>query len=192
MSDEERVLDKEHEWDFIVAGWPQEVQEVDKELLALEQSLEDMLEVAIQQTVSRCKRYAQDGGYPFTTFQLNRSLIFFNRAVEELSIRDVPQEERTEFRDNLTERFLAFLDEVIERMRTEEQIDRMKSGIDNDRFPGDIIGMALINQSLRLLAKVLAPMVEMKRHDYMSKNRGVLIELLNKHASQLNLGKEIC
>lgn len=68
MSDEERVLDKEHEWDFIVAGWPQEVQEVDKELLALEQSLEDMLEVAIQQTVSRCKRYAQDGGYPFTTF----------------------------------------------------------------------------------------------------------------------------
>ena len=192
MSDEERVLDKEHEWDFIVAGWPQEVQEVDKELLALEQSLEDMLEVAIQQTVSRCKRYAQDAGYPFTTFQLNRSLIFFNRAVEELSIRDVPQEERTEFRDNLTERFLAFLDEVIERMRTEEQIDRMKSGIDNDRFPGDIIGMALINQSLRLLAKVLAPMVEMKRHDYMSKNRGVLIELLNKHASQLNLGKEIC
>ena len=192
MSDEERVLDKEHEWDFIVAGWPQEVQEVDKELLVLEQSLEDMLEVAIQQTVSRCKRYAQDAGYPFTTFQLNRSLIFFNRAVEELSIRDVPQEERTEFRDNLTERFLAFLDEVIERMRTEEQIDRMKSGIDNDRFPGDIIGMALINQSLRLLAKVLAPMVEMKRHDYMSKNRGVLIELLNKHASQLNLGKEIC
>lgn len=192
MSDEERVLDKEHEWDFIVAGWPQEVQEADKELLALEQSLEDMLEVAIQQTVSRCKRYAQDAGYPFTTFQLNRSLIFFNRAVEELSIRDVPQEERTEFRDNLTERFLAFLDEVIERMRTEEQIDRMKSGIDNDRFPGDIIGMALINQSLRLLAKVLAPMVEMKRHDYMSKNRGVLIELLNKHASQLNLGKEIC
>ena len=192
MSDEERVLDKEHEWDFIVAGWPQEVQEVDKELLALEQSLEDMLEVAIQQTVSRCKRYAQDAGYPFTTFQLNRSLIFFNRAVEELSIRDVPQEERTEFRDNLTERFLAFLDEVIEHMRTEEQIDRMKSGIDNDRFPGDIIGMALINQSLRLLAKVLAPMVEMKRHDYMSKNRGVLIELLNKHASQLNLGKEIC
>lgn len=192
MSDEERVLDKEHEWDFIVAGWPQEVQEADKELLALEQSLEDMLEVAIQQTVSRCKRYAQDAGYPFTTFQLNRSLIFFNRAVEELSIRDVPQEERTEFRDNLTERFLAFLDEVIERMRTKEQIDRMKSGIDNDRFPGDIIGMALINQSLRLLAKVLAPMVEMKRHDYMSKNRGVLIELLNKHASQLNLGKEIC
>ena len=192
MSDEERVLDKEHEWDFSVAGWPQEVQEVDKELLALEQSLEDMLEVAIQQIVSRCKRYAQDAGYPFTTFQLNRSLIFFNRAVEELSIRDVPQEERTEFRDNLTERFLAFLDEVIERMRTEEQIDRMKSGIDNDRFPGDIIGMALINQSLRLLAKVLAPMVEMKRHDYMSKNRGVLIELLNKHASQLNLGKEIC
>ena len=55
MSDEERVLDKEHEWDFIVAGWPQEVQEADKELLALEQSLEDMLEVAIQQTVSRCK-----------------------------------------------------------------------------------------------------------------------------------------
>ncbi|MDD6598496.1 hypothetical protein [Anaerovibrio sp.] len=192
MSDEERVLDKEHEWDFIVAGWPREVQEIDGELLALEQSLEDMLEVAIQQTVSRCKRYAQDAGYPFTTFQLNRSLIFFNRAVEELSIRDVPQEERTEFRDNLTERFLAFLDEVIERMRTEEQIDRMKSGIDNDRFPGDIIGMALINQSLRLLAKVLAPMVEMKRHDYMSKNRGVLIELLNKHASQLNLGKEIC
>ena len=192
MSDEERVLDKEHEWDFIVAGWPREVQEIDGELLALEQSLEDMLEVAIQQTVSRCKRYAQDGGYPFTTFQLNKSLIFFNRAVEELSIRDVPQEERTEFRDQLTERFLAFLDEVIERMRTEEQIDRMKSGIDNDRFPGDIIGMALINQSLRLLAKVLAPMVEMKRHDYMSKNRGVLIELLNKHASQLNLGKEIC
>ena len=192
MSDEERVLDKEHEWDFIVAGWPREVQEVDGELLALEESLEDMLEVAIQQTVSRCKRYAQDGGYPFTTFQLNRSLIFFNRAVEELSIRDVPQEERTEFRDNLTERFLAFLDEVIDHMRTEEQIDRMKSGIDNDRFPGDIIGMALINQSLRLLAKVLAPMVEMKRHDYMSKNRGVLIELLNKHASQLNLGKEIC
>ena len=192
MSDEERVLDKEHEWDFIVAGWPQEVQEADKELLVLEQSLEDMLEVAIQQTVSRCKRYAQDAGYPFTTFQLNRSLIFFNRAVEELSIRDVPQEERTEFRDNLTERFLAFLDEVIEHMRTEEQIDRMKSGIDNDRCPGDIIGMALINQSLRLLAKVLAPMVEMKRHDYMSKNRGVLIELLNKHASQLNLGKEIC
>ena len=192
MSDEERVLDKEHEWDFIVAGWPKEVQEADGELLALEQSLEDMLEVAIQQTVSRCKRYAQDAGYPFTTFQLNRSLIFFNRAVEELSIRDVPQEERTEFRDNLTERFLAFLDEVIEHMRTEEQIDRMKSGIDNDRFPGDIIGMALINQSLRLLAKVLAPMVEMKRHDYMSKNRGVLIELLNKHASQLNLGKEIC
>ena len=192
MSDEERVLDKEHEWDFIVAGWPREVQEIDGELLALEQSLEDMLEVAIQQTVSRCKRYAQDAGYPFTTFQLNRILIFFNRAVEELSIRDVPQEERTEFRDNLTERFLAFLDEVIEHMRTEEQIDRMKSGIDNDRFPGDIIGMALINQSLRLLAKVLAPMVEMKRHDYMSKNRGVLIELLNKHASQLNLGKEIC
>lgn len=192
MSDEERVLDKEHEWDFIVAGWPREVQEIDGELLALEQSLEDMLEVAIQQTVSRCKRYAQDAGYPFTTFQLNRSLIFFNRAVEELSIRDVPQEERTEFRDNLTERFLAFLDEVIEHMRTKEQIDRMKSGIDNDRFPGDIIGMALINQSLRLLAKVLAPMVEMKRHDYMSKNRGVLIELLNKHASQLNLGKEIC
>ena len=192
MSDEERVLDKEHEWDFIVAGWPREVQEIDGELLALEQSLEDMLEVAIQQTVSRCKRYAQDAGYPFTTFQLNRSLIFFNRAVEELSIRDVPQEERTEFRDNLTERFLAFLDEVIEHMRTEEQIDRMKSGIDNDRFPGDIIGMALINQSLRLLAKVLAPMVEMKRHDYMSKNRGVLIELLNKHASQLNLRKEIC
>ena len=192
MSDEERVLDKDHEWDFIVAGWPQEVQEADKELLALEQSLEDMLEVAIQQTVSRCKRYAQDGGYPFTTFQLNKSLIFFNRAVEELSIRDVPQEERTEFRDQLTERFLAFLDEVIDHMRTEEQIDRMKSGIDNDRFPGDIIGMALINQSLRLLAKVLAPMVEMKRHDYMSKNRGVLIELLNKHASQLNLGKEIC
>ena len=175
-----------------VAGWSREVQEIDGELLALEQSLEDMLEVAIQQTVSRCKRYAQDAGYPFTTFQLNRSLIFFNRAVEELSIRDVPQEERTEFRDNLTERFRAFLDEVIEHMRTEEQIDRMKSGIDNDRFPGDIIGMALINQSLRLLAKVLAPMVEMKRHDYMSKNRGVLIELLNKHASQLNLGKEIC
>ena len=192
MSDEERVLDKEHEWDFIVAGWPREVQEVDGELLALEESLEDMLEAAIQQTVSRCKRYAQDGGYPFTTFQLNKSLIFFNRAVEELSIRDVPQEERTEFRDQLTERFLAFLDEVIDHMRTEEQIDRMKSGIDNDRFPGDIIGMALINQSLRLLAKVLAPMVEMKRHDYMSKNRGVLIELLNKHASQLNLGKEIC
>ena len=135
MSDEERVLDKEHEWDFIVAGWPQEVQEVDKELLVLEQSLEDMLEVAIQQTVSRCKRYAQDGGYPFTTFQLNKSLIFFNRAVEELSIRDVPQEERTEFRDQLTERFLAFLDEVIGRMRTDEQIARMKSGIDNDRFP---------------------------------------------------------
>ena len=191
MSDEERVLDKEHEWDFIVAGWPREVQEIDGELLALEQSLEDMLAVAIQQTVSPCKRYAPDAGHPPTTFQLNRSLIFFNRAVEELSIRDVPKEERTEFRDNLTERFLAFLDEVIERMRTEEQIDRMKSGIDNDRFPGDIIGMALINQSLRLLAKVLAPMVEMKRHDYMSKNRGVLMEIMNKHTSHVNLATEI-
>ena len=192
MSDEERVLDKEHEWDFIVAGWPQEVQEVDKELLALEQSLEDMLEVAIQQTVSRCKRYAQDNGYPFTTFQLNKSLIFFNRAVEELSIQDVPPEERTEFRDGLTERFMAFLDEVFKTMRTDEQLAKLKSGIDNDRFPGDVIGMALINQSLRLLAKVLGPAVKMKRHDYMARNRGVLMELLNKHASQLNLGKEIC
>lgn len=185
-------MDKEHEWDFIVAGWPKEVQEADGELLALEHSLEDMLEVAIQQTVSRCKRYAQDNGYPFTTFQLNKSLIFFNRAVEEMSIRDVPPEERTEFRDKLTERFLAYLDEVISSMRTDEQIARMKQGIDNDRFPGDIIGMALINQSLRLLAKVLGPMADMKRHDYMAKNRGVLLELLNKHASQLDLGKEIC
>lgn len=192
MSDEERVLDKEHEWDFIVAGWPQEVQDADAALLNLEHSLEDMLEVAIQQTVSRCKRYAQDNGYPFTTFQLNKSLIFFNRAVEELSIQDVPPEERTEFRDGLTERFMAFLDEVFKTMRTDEQLAKLKSGIDNDRFPGDVIGMALINQSLRLLAKVLGPAVKMKRHDYMAKNRGVLMELLNKHASQLNLGKEIC
>lgn len=192
MSDEERVLGKEHEWDFIVAGWPQEVQDADAALLNLEHSLEDMLEVAIQQTVSRCKRYAQDNGYPFTTFQLNKSLIFFNRAVEELSIQDVPPEERTEFRDGLTERFMAFLDEVFKTMRTDEQLAKLKSGIDNDRFPGDVIGMALINQSLRLLAKVLGPAVKMKRHDYMAKNRGVLMELLNKHASQLNLGKEIC
>lgn len=192
MSDEERVLDKEHEWDFIVAGWPQEVQDADAALLNLEHSLEDMLEVAIQQTVSRCKRYTQDSGYPFTTFQLNKSLIFFNRAVEELSIQDVPPEERTEFRDGLTERFLEFLDEMFKKMRTDEQRDRLRSGFDNERFPGDVIGMALINQSLRLLAKVLAPAVEMKRHDYMAKNRGVLLELLNKHASQLNLGKEIC
>lgn len=192
MSDEERVLDKEHEWDFIVAGWPQEVQDADAALLNLEHSLEDMLEVAIQQTVSRCKRYAQDNGYPFTTFQLNKSLIFFNRAVEELSIQDVPPEERTEFRDGLTERFMAFLDEVFKTMRTDEQLAKLKSGIDNDRFPGDVIGMALINQSLRLLAKVLGPAVKMKRHDYMARNRGVLMELLNKHASQLNLGKEIC
>ncbi len=192
MSDEERVLDKEHEWDFIVASWPQEVQDADVALLNLEHSLEDMLEVAIQQTVSRCKRYAQDNGYPFTTFQLNKSLIFFNRAVEELSIQDVPPEERTEFRDGLTERFLAFLDEVFKKMRTDEQLAKLKTGIDNDRFPGDVIGMALINQSLRLLAKVLGPTVKMKRHDYMARNRGVLMELLNKHASQLNLGKEIC
>lgn len=192
MSDEERVLDKEHEWDFIVAGWPQEVQDADAALLNLEHSLEDMLEVAIQQTVSRCKRYAQDNGYPFTTFQLNKSLIFFNRAVEELSIQDVPPEERTEFRDGLTERFMAFLDEVFKTMRTDDQLAKLKSGIDNERFPGDVIGMALINQSLRLLAKVLGPAVKMKRHDYMARNRGVLMELLNKHASQLNLGKEIC
>ena len=192
MSDKERVLDKEHEWDFIVASWPQEVQDADAVLLNLEHSLEDMLEVAIQQTVSRCKRYAQDNGYPFTTFQLNKSLIFFNRAVEELSIQDVPPEERTEFRDGLTERFMAFLDEVFKTMRTDEQLAKLKSGIDNDRFPGDVIGMALINQSLRLLAKVLGPAVKMKRHDYMARNRGVLMELLNKHASQLNLGKEIC
>lgn len=192
MSDEERVLDKEHEWDFIVAGWPEEVQSVDKKLLELEKSLDDMLEVAIQQTVARCRRFTQEHGYPFTTFQLNKSLILFNRAVEELSIAEVKAEDRTEFRAGLTERFIRFLDEVIHHIRTEEQIAHMKADRDLDRFPGDIIGMALIKQSTRLLAKVLAPAVDMKRLDYAAQNNGVLMELINKHASQLNLGKEIC
>lgn len=192
MSDEERVLDKKHEWEFIVAGWPQEVQDADAALLRMEHSLEDMLEVAIQQTVSRCKRYAQDRGYPFTTFQLNRSLIFFNRAVEELAIQEAAPEERTAFRDGLTERFLQCLDEVFSRMRTDEQLARLKAGDVDGRFPGDVIGMALIDQSLRLLAGVLAPAARLRRHEYMAGNRDVLMELLNKHASQLNLGREIC
>lgn len=192
MSDQERVLDKGQEWDFIVAGWPQEIQDADAALLRMEHSLEDMLEVAIQQTVSRCKRYAQDRGYHFTTFQLNKSLIFFNRAVEELSIQEVPPEERTGFREKLTEKFLKYLDEAFEQLRTAEHRERLKAGWENERFPGDVIGIALIKQSLRLLARVLSPVVKQRGHEYLAGNRDVLLELLNKHASQLNLGKEIC
>ena len=54
MSEEESVLDKRQEWDFIVAGWPSEVRKADLLLTEMEKELDDMLEVAIQQTVSRC------------------------------------------------------------------------------------------------------------------------------------------
>lgn len=192
MSENERVLDKQHEWDFIVAGWPQEIIDVDRELTVLEHDLDDMLEVAIQQTISRCKRYAREHDYPFNTFQLNKSLIFLNKAVEELAIQDVEVEKRSDFRESLTERFLAYLDEIFHMMRSDEQRENLREGIEYDRFPGDIIGLALIYQSLRLLAKHLGAVVNMKRHDYMAMNRGILMELVNKHASQLNLGREIC
>ena len=192
MSDEERVLDESQEWDFIVAGWPQEIKDVDEILTRLEHELDDMLEVAIQQAIGRCKRYAIEHEYSFDTFQLNKSLIFFNRAVEELAMRDVEPEQKTDFREGLTEKFLDFLDEMFHTMRSDEQRQRLHQGLEHDRFPGDIIGMALIYQSMRLLARHIAPLVKMKRHDYMAQNRGVLMELVNKHASQLNLGREIC
>lgn len=185
-------LDKTHEWDFIVAGWPLEVREADKDLSDLEAELEDMLEVSIQQTVSRCKRYSREHGYHFTTFQLNKSLIFFNRTVEELTMQDASQEDKAELREAMTEKFLQFLDEIFHTMRTSAQRQRMRDDADRERFPGDIIGQALIRQSLRLLAKHVAPAVNMKRHDYLAKNNGVLLELLNKHATRLDLGKEVC
>ena len=112
MSEEESVLDKRQEWDFIVAGWPSEVRKADLLLTEMEKELDDMLEVAIQQTVSRCKRYSQEHDYPFTTFPLNKSLIFFNRAVEELAVQDVPAGEKGDFRTALTERFLKYLDDM--------------------------------------------------------------------------------
>ena len=173
MSEEESVLDKRQEWDFIVAGWPSEVRKADLLLTEMEKELDDMLEVAIQQTVSRCKRYSQEHDYPFTTFPLNKSLIFFNRAA-------------------LTERFLKYLDEMFNTMRSDDQRLRLKQVTEPDRFPGDIIGMALIHQSVRYLSKYLAAQKEMKRLDYLAANRGTIIELLNKHVTLLDLGKEIC
>lgn len=192
MSEEESVLDKRQEWDFIVAGWPSEVRKADLLLTEMEKELDDMLEVAIQQTVSRCKRYSQEHDYPFTTFPLNKSLIFFNRAVEELAVRDVPVEEKGDFRTVLTERFLKYLDEMFNTMRSDDQRLRLKQVTEPDRFPGDIIGMALIHQSVRYLSKYLAAQKEMKRLDYLAANRGTIIELLNKHVTLLDLGKEIC
>lgn len=192
MSEEERVSDKRQEWDFIVAGWPTEVKEADLVLTEMEKELDDMLEVAIQQTVSRCKRYTQEHEYPFTAYPLNKSLIFFNRAVEELVVREIPAEERGDFRTALTERFLRYLDEMFNTMRTDEQRLKLKKVTDPDRFPADIIGMALIHQSVRYLSKYLASKKEMKRLDYLAANRGTIIELLNKHVTLLDLGKEIC
>ena len=192
MSEKERVVDKRQEWDFIVAGWPSEVRKTDILLTDIEKELDDMLEVAIQQTISRCKRYSQEHDYPFSTFQLNKSLIFFNRAVEELSVREIPLEDRGDYRTELTERFLRYLDEMFNTMRTDAQRQKLKQVTDPDRFPGDIIGMALIHQSVRLLSKYLATQKEMKRLDYLAANRGTIIELLNKHVTLLDLGKEIC
>lgn len=192
MSEQERVVDKRQEWDFIVAGWPSEVRKTDMLLTDIEKELDDMLEVAIQQTISRCKRYSQEHDYPFSTFQLNKSLIFFNRAVEELSVRQIPSEERGDYRTELTEKFLKYLDEMFNSMRTDAQRQKLKQVTEPDRFPGDIIGMALIHQSVRLLSKYLAAQKEMKRLDYLAANRGTIIELLNKHVTLLDLGKEIC
>lgn len=38
MSEEESVLDKRQEWDFIVAGWPSEVRKADLLLTEMEKS----------------------------------------------------------------------------------------------------------------------------------------------------------
>lgn len=192
MAEEEQAVDKQQEWDFIVAGWPDEIRAADEQLNSLEKELDDMLEVAIQQTISRCKRYSQEHGYHFTTFQLNKGLIFFNRAVEEMAVRDVMPEEKSEYRNATTEKFLVYLDEMFSTMRTEQQREKLKADMENDRFPGDIIGMALIHQSIRLLSKHIAKQLDVKRLDYLAQNRGTLIELLNKHVTLLGLGKEIC
>lgn len=192
MAEEEQAVDKEQEWDFIVAGWPDEIRVADVQLSSLEKELDDMLEVAIQQTISRCKRYSQEHEYHFATFQLNKGLIFFNRAVEEMAVRDVMQEERSEYRNAMTEKFLFYLDEMFRTMRTEEQREKLKNDMEHDRFPGDIIGMALIHQSIRLISKHLAKQKDVKRLDYLAQNRGTLMELLNKHVTLLDLGKEIC
>ena len=192
MAEEEQAVDKQQEWDFIVAGWPDEIRAADEQLSSLEKELDDMLEVAIQQTISRCKRYSQEHGYHFATFQLNKGLIFFNRAVEEMAVRDVMPEEKSEYRNAMTEKFLAYLEEMFSTMRTEQQREKLKADMENDRFPGDIIGMALIHQSIRLLSKHIAKQLDVKRLDYLAQNRGTLIELLNKHVTLLGLGKEIC
>ncbi len=192
MAEEEQAVDKQQEWDFIVAGWPDEIRAADEQLNSLEKELDDMLEVAIQQTISRCKRYSQEHEYHFATFQLNKGLIFFNRAVEEMAVRDVMPEEKPEYRNAMTEKFLAYLDEMFNTMRTEQQREKLKGDMENDRFPGDIIGMALIHQSIRLLSKHIAKQLDMKRLDYLAQNRGTLIEMLNKHVTLLDMGKEIC
>ena len=192
MSEEERALDKQHEWDFIVAGWPDEIRDADIQLNSLENEMDDMIEVAIQQTISRCRRYSQEREYPFTAFQLHKGLIFFNRVVEEMAVRDVPQEQRADYRNAMTEKFLAYLDEMFNTMRSQAQREKLKQATDSDRFPGDIISMALIHQSIRLLSKHFAGIKDMKRLDYLAQNRGTLIELLNKHVTLLDMGKEIC
>ena len=88
--------------------------------------------------------------------------------------------------------FLKYLDDMFNTMRSDDQRLRLKQVTEPDRFPGDIIGMALIHQSVRYLSKYLAAQKGMKRLDYLVANRGTIIELLNKHVTLLNLGKEIC
>lgn len=192
MSGEEQGLDEAQAWECITASWPVEVQEADRLLSRLEGEMEDLLEVAIQQTIARCRRYAVENGYPFTTFQLNKGLIFFNRAVEEMLAYEIEPQERSDFRTSMTEKFLGFMDDVFMSMRTEEQRQKLREGANGSRFPGDIIGMTLIQQSLAVMARYLAIGAKVKKLDYLANHRGALLELLNKHVTRLNLGKEVC
>ena len=197
MADEEKkgIMSKkdEDDWDFIMSSWPDELQGLDSTLTKIEQELGlEMLEVAVQQTISRCKRYRREEGYHFTTFQLDNSLIYFNRAVEEYAIFMAGDERRVDMRDYLADMFHGSLTAVFNDMRTIEQRDKMKSSNGSDRFPGDIIGRALINQSMTLISMIMAPEAKVSRDDYLINNRDALTELLSKHVKTLNLGRETC
>lgn len=189
----ENVSQEEEDWEYIMSAWPEELQGLDSSLARIEKELGlEMLEVAIQQIITRCKRYSREAGYHFTSFQLDNSLVYFNRAVEEYAIFMAGDERRVDMRDSLAEMFQNSLETVFRDMRTAEQRAKLKSFNGSDRFPGDIIGRALINQSMNLISMIMAPLVKVSTQDYLNKNLDPLAELLSKHVKELNLGRETC
>lgn len=195
MADDEKIgsMPQEDDWDYIMSSWPDELQGLDSSLTKIEQELGmEMLEVAVQQTISRCKRYSREEGYHFTSFQLDNSLVYFNRAVEEYAIFVAGDERRVDMRDYLADMFHGSLTAVFNDMRNVEQRARMKSSNGSDRFPGDIIGRALINQSMTLISMIMAPEAKVSTDEYLINNRDTLAELLSKHVKALNLGRETC